>query len=206
MSSASDCKGVTFCRVVRRVVMRRFVLVFLLGLSLVALAFRGRVQTALAGIPSGERHRLVGRAAPELPRGLPALDGKDHRLAALRGQVVLLHFWTFGCSNCKRMVPRYNDWHTRFAARGLAVLGVHSPEFDWERERPRLAAFVREQHITHPTVVDDEMAAWDYYHVEAWPTAVVIDRGGVVRGVFVGDDQAPAIEAMLRALLAAEPR
>lgn len=180
--------------------MRRVVLISLLGLSVVALAFRGRLQAAAFGIAVGN-HALLGRPAPELPRGLPSLDGKDYRLGALRGQVVLLHFWTFGCSNCKRMLPHFADWQARLGKRGLVALGVHSPELAWEHERPRLAAFVTQHRIAWPVIVDDELAAWDYYHVEAWPTVVLIDRRGVVRAVHVGDDRSLDIETDLRRLL-----
>jgi len=173
-----------------------------LALSLVALGQRSSLQAWASGV--GVRGaKLVGAAAPELPRGLARVDGgPEVRLAALRGRVILLHFWTFGCSNCKAMLPHYADWDARLTARGLAVVGVHTPELDFEHDRARLKAFVAERAIRWPVVVDDEMAAWERFAVDAWPTIVLVDRRGVVRAVHVGDDRARAIEADLAKLLA----
>jgi hypothetical protein len=83
----------------------------------------------------------------------------------------------------------------------LSVIGVHTPETDGERDRDRLARFVRERGIEWPVVVDADSAAWDRFGVDAWPTILLIDRGGVIRASFVGDDQSAAIETALARLL-----
>jgi thiol-disulfide isomerase/thioredoxin len=176
---------------------RLVVYVILLGLALVALRHRSRVQAWAYGAQTGV-HALEGRPAPELPATTHALDGTPLSLASLRGRVILLHFWTFGCSNCKHMLPRYSDWHARFASRGLSVVGVHTPEMDYERDVAALGRFVRDQDIRWPVVVDADEAIWSRYRVSAWPTMVLIDKSGVVRATFVGDDQADAVEAELR--------
>ena len=142
-----------------------------------------------------------GGAAPELPADTHALDGALVSLRALRGRVVLLHFWTFGCSNCRHMLPRYGAWLDRFAARGLAVVGVHTPEMDYERDLAALRRFVAAEHIRWPVVVDPDEAIWRRFAVSAWPTIVVLDRAGVVRATFVGDDKSAAIEDTLAELL-----
>jgi thiol-disulfide isomerase/thioredoxin len=179
---------------------RTVVLLALLGASLVALWNRTAVQVALYGVGKGVERR-VGHMAPEIPPGVRTLDGRPAMLAAYRGQVVLLHFWTFGCSNCQKMVPSYVAWDRRYRRGGLAVLGVHTPELDYERSVPRLRQFVREHDIGFPTLVDLDDEVWDLYQVDAWPTAVLIDRAGVIRRTFVGDDQADAIERAFAALL-----
>jgi thiol-disulfide isomerase/thioredoxin len=174
------------------------VLLVLLGLSLLALHQRSRVQAwAFRSTPGRE----VGDRAPELPAALRTLDGADLRLASLRGHVVLLHFWTFACGNCEHMMPSYAAWHTRWRARGLRVVGVHTPELPRERDLGRLRAFVAEHAIGWTVIPDGDYAAWDTYGVRAWPTIFVIDRAGVVRGSFVGDDRSPDIEALLARLL-----
>ena len=91
------------------------------------------------------------------------------------------------------MIPRYGEWH----AAGVKVIGIHSPETDGERDLARLKRYVAEKKIGWPVVSDGDMAIWDAWKVQAWPTIFVIDRDGKVRGRFVGDDQAPAIRAML---------
>lgn len=166
-----------------------------LGLSLVALDHRSQLQAWASGARDGVR-ALEGAPAPELPRGTRALDGRQLDLASLRGRPVLLHFWTFGCSNCKHMLPRYAGWHQR----GIAVVGVHTPELDYERDTAALARFVRDERIRWPVIVDADEAIWRRYRVGAWPTIVLIDCGGVVRATFVGDDSAGAIEAALAAM------
>ena len=181
-------------------------LFFLVPLALAVLALLNRTSLqawaagAREGVHAGER-----APAPALPTDTHTLDGAPLSLDALRGKVVLLHFWTFGCSNCKHMLPHYADWQERLGGRGLRVVGVHTPEMDWEQNREALARFVADNKIRWPVVVDGDMAIWQRYHVAAWPTVVLIDRRGVVRASFVGDDSAPAIEAALAPLLAAAP-
>lgn len=99
------------------------------------------------------------------------------------------------------MIPRYGEWDRTFRARGLAVVGVHAPETRYERDRGRLAAYVRAHGIGWPVVLDPDFSAWDAFGVRAWPTAVLIDRDGTVRERFVGDAAGPAIDAALAALL-----
>ena len=173
----------------------------LLALALVALGHRSQLQAWASGSHDGVR-ALEGQSAPELPRETRALDGAEVSLRALRGNVVLVHFWTFGCSNCRHMLPRYSAWLDRFGARGLRVVGVHTPEMDYERDPAALARFVRDEKIRWPVLVDADEAIWSRYRVRAWPTIVLIDRAGVVRATFVGDDQSSTIEDALARLLA----
>jgi thiol-disulfide isomerase/thioredoxin len=179
---------------------RLLLLVSILVVSAVLLAHRSRVQAWAYGSHDGVRS-LESAPAPELPTETRALDGTPLTLRALRGHVVLVHFWTFGCSNCRHMLPRYGDWLDRFGPRGLRVVGVHTPELDYERDPAALARFVRDEKIRWPVVVDPDEAIWHRFHVAAWPTIVLVDDKGVVRATFVGDDEAPAIEAALGKLL-----
>jgi hypothetical protein len=94
------------------------------------------------------------------------------------------------------MIPRYGEWSKR-----VAVVGVHTPETEGERDVARLRRFAADNRIAWPIVLDPEYAAWKAFGVEAWPTIVLIDRAGVVRASFVGDDSAPAIERALADLL-----
>jgi thiol-disulfide isomerase/thioredoxin len=172
--------------------LRLAILLGILGLGVLALSQRSALQ-AWAGGVERRATRLIGKPAPELPRGLTTLDGPPITLASLKGKVVLLHYWTFGCSNCKAMVPHFNAW----AKRGVTVLGVHTPEFDWEKKIDRLRSFVTDNQITWPVIIDEDMAAWDRHLIDAWPTILVIDKAGIVRQVAVGDDSAPSINATL---------
>src|SRR5688572_24040571 len=97
------------------------------------------------------------------------------------------------------MIPRYGEWHEKL--KGLTVVGVHTPELEHERDPNRLREYVRKNRIAWPVLVDPEYAVWNRYGVEAWPTIVLIDRKGLIRSVFVGDDQSRNIEAALAGLL-----
>ncbi len=159
--------------------------------------FRGPVQAWAWGVDGGP---ALGKVAPELPL-LKTVRGPTVRLAELRGQVVLLHFWTFGCSNCKHMVPRYVEWDERFRARGLRVVGVHTPELSFERDLDKLRSFIDANRIAWPVVLDPDEQAWNTFGIKAWPTTILIDRAGVVRATFIGDNRASDIEAALQRLL-----
>jgi thiol-disulfide isomerase/thioredoxin len=129
------------------------------------------------------------------------------RLAALRGHVVLLDFWTFDCWNCYRSIPWLKAVEARFAPGGLRVIGVHTPEFDHEKVRDNVAAKIREFGIEHPVMLDNDFSYWRAMGNRYWPAFYLIDRRGEVRGQFVGethagDRQAEAIEAAIAALLA----
>ncbi|MDB4971003.1 MAG: redoxin domain protein, partial [Myxococcales bacterium] len=179
---------------------RLLLLALLIAGNVFILGHRSDLQAWAAGSHDGVR-ALEGSAAPALPAGTHTLDGSTLDLGALRGRVVLLHFWTFGCSNCRHMLPRYGSWLDSLGPRGLTVVGVHTPETDDERDVAALRRFVHDEHIRWPVVVDAEEQIWRRYAVAAWPTLVVIDRAGVVRATFVGDDKSAAIEAYLRGLL-----
>ena len=173
-------------------------LLTVLGLSLVALYHRGAVQAwAYDSGPSKKQ----GARAPELPAGTVTLDGAQLRIADLRGQVVLLHFWTFACGNCEHMLPSYTAWDDKYRGRGLRVVGVHTPELPHERNVTTLRRIVKDKGIRWPVISDLGETVWDSYGVHAWPTVFLIDRAGNIAATFVGDDSARAIEAQIEKLL-----
>ena len=99
------------------------------------------------------------------------------------------------------MIPQLRDWHERYEGAGLTIVGVHSPEFLWERSHDRVAAAVRELRIRYPVVQDNDFAIWKRYATWAWPTGVVVDRRGVIRYTHIGEGDYPETEAMIRRLL-----
>ena len=103
--------------------------------------------------------------------------------------------------NCEHMIPRYGEWHKTMKARGLDILGVHSPETGGERDRARLRRYVAEHAIAWPVVPDDDFAVWRTFGVSAWPTIILIDRQGRIAARFVGDDSSDAIARALDRLL-----
>jgi hypothetical protein len=99
------------------------------------------------------------------------------------------------------VIPQLRDWHERYEGAGLTIVGVHSPEFVWERSHDRVAAAVRELRIRYPVVQDNDFGIWKRYATWAWPTAVLVDRLGVIRYAHIGEGAYPEAEAMIRRLL-----
>ena len=99
------------------------------------------------------------------------------------------------------MITQLRGWHERYEGAGLSIVGVHSPEFLWEKPRERVAAAVRELRIPYPVVQDNDFAIWKRYGTWAWPTAVLVDRRGVIRYTHIGEGAYAETEAMIRRLL-----
>ena len=100
------------------------------------------------------------------------------------------------------MIPQLRVWHDRYQRAGLTIVGVHSPEFFWERSYDRVVAAVRDLGIRYAVVQDNDFAIWNRFGVRAWPTAVLVDRQGVVRYQHIGEGNYEETESMIRRLLA----
>jgi len=103
------------------------------------------------------------------------------------------------------VVPQLRAWHERYEAAGLRIVGVHSPEFFWERSHDRVVEATRRLGVRYAVVQDNDFAIWKRYGVRAWPTAVLVDRNGVVRYRHIGEGDYEATEAMIRRLLGEGP-
>ncbi|MGH9971187.1 MAG: redoxin domain-containing protein [Pyrinomonadaceae bacterium] len=142
-------------------------------------------------------------AAPEIADGL-WVNSEPLTLKSLRGRVVVIEFWTFGCYNCRNTLPFVKNWHDRYSDKGVTVIGVHSPEFDEERNIDNLRREVAELDIHYPVVSDNDFSTWKAYEVAAWPTLFVLDKQGRVRWTHVGEGAYDATEQVIRKLLAEE--
>jgi thiol-disulfide isomerase/thioredoxin len=139
--------------------------------------------------------------APELATG-EWINSEPLTLKDLRGRVVLIEFWTFGCYNCRNTLPFVKSWHDRYRDKGLTVIGVHSPEFDEERKVDNLRREVSSLGIRYPVVTDNDYQTWKAYKVEAWPTAFLLDKQGRIRWMHVGEGDYDEAERLIRKLLA----
>jgi len=140
-------------------------------------------------------------AAPELAAG-DWINTAPLKLHELRGRVVLIEFWTFGCYNCQNTVPFVKRWDERYREKGLTVIGVHSPEFDEERDVAHLRQAVSSRGIHYPVVTDNDYKTWTAYKVEAWPTVFLLDKQGRIRWMRVGEGDYDQTERMIQTLLA----
>jgi len=152
----------------------------------------------------GERLPVLGRA-PEL-RGTQEWfntpDGQPLSLASLRGRVVVLDFWTYSCINCIRTLPYLKAWDERYRDDGLTILGVHTPEFPFERDAGNVGEAIERNELGYPVVQDNDFATWDAYANEFWPAKYFIDARGRVRYTHFGEGDYEGSERVIRRLLA----
>ncbi len=136
----------------------------------------------------------------------PILAAKDWiggRVAAaeLAGKVVIVDVFTVDCYNCRNVVPTLRSLYAGDRAKGLAIVGIHTPETPAEKERPYVTQSLRQLGITWPVAVDNGFSLWDAYGVNAWPTQLFFDRHGRLRKVIVGDSQDDEVRATVESLL-----
>jgi thiol-disulfide isomerase/thioredoxin len=122
--------------------------------------------------------------------------------ADLHGKVVLLDVFTFECINCQHVTPELKKLHASLPAAQFAIVGVHTPELPEERVRTNVVGELARQGITWPVVIDNNMAIWNAYNNEYWPTQYIFDRKGVLRRTVVGEGQDDVVESTIRTLLA----
>jgi cytochrome c biogenesis protein CcdA/thiol-disulfide isomerase/thioredoxin len=142
----------------------------------------------------------------------PDFTGNDHwlntpgerplTLEGLRGQVVLVDFWTYTCINCLRTLPQLRAWDARYRDDGLTIVGVHTPEFTFERELDNVERAVRRNRLRYAVAQDNAYATWNAWGNQYWPAKYLIDSDGRVRYTHFGEGAYAETEAAVRALLA----
>jgi cytochrome c biogenesis protein CcdA/thiol-disulfide isomerase/thioredoxin len=147
---------------------------------------------------------VLGRA-PDFTGNDSWLNTRGDRplsLGELRGRVVLIDFWTYTCINCLRTMPALRAWHERYARDGLVIVGVHTPEFAFERERDNVERAVRDNDLRYPIAQDNEYATWNAWGNQYWPAKYLIDAEGRVRYAHFGEGAYSDTERAIRMLLA----
>jgi cytochrome c biogenesis protein CcdA/thiol-disulfide isomerase/thioredoxin len=140
-------------------------------------------------------------AAPEFVGNDRWFNSRPLTLRGLRGRVVLVDFWTYTCINCLRTLPHLRAWDRAYRNDGLTIVGVHAPEFAFERDAGNVAAAIGREGIRYPVAQDNRMATWDAYTNQYWPAKYLIDAAGHVRYVHFGEGEYDETEAAIRALL-----
>ncbi len=139
--------------------------------------------------------------APE-PVGGQWLQGGPVSLNALRGKgVALIDFWDYTCVNCIRTLPYVVQWHQRYAADGLTVVGVHAPEFNFARQSEFVAQAVKDFQIEYPVVLDNNYVIWRAYSNRFWPAKYLVDTQGRIRYYHYGEGGYRETEAVIQRLL-----
>lgn len=142
-------------------------------------------------------------AAPEFTGIERWLNSEPLTLSQLRGRVVLVDFWTYACINCIRTLPHVNRWAELYTPQGLTVVGVHTPEFPFERTTRNVEVAMRRHGVKHPVAQDNRYGTWKAYSNQYWPAAYLIDAQGRIRYKHFGEGEYDRTEAVIRALLAA---
>jgi thiol-disulfide isomerase/thioredoxin len=142
--------------------------------------------------------------APPFPAGLPWVNVALLRMDRQLGRPVLVEFWDFCRPNSLRTLPYIGEWHRRYAADGLRVIGVHSPGFPPSRDEEAVRAAVARLGIEHPVVIDSELAVWEEYGNEGWPARYLFDRRGILVDVHLGEGAYVETERAIQGLLGIE--
>lgn len=144
---------------------------------------------------------LPQKTLPEFQGISEWLNGSPLTISSLKGQVVLVQFWTFSCINCQRTLPYIVQWHQKYAAQGLKVIGVHTPEFGYERDANNVKQALRKNQITYPVPLDNAYKTWNAYSNQYWPNLYLADRQGILRYSHSGEGAYDTTEQTIRRLL-----
>jgi cytochrome c biogenesis protein CcdA/thiol-disulfide isomerase/thioredoxin len=155
--------------------------------------------------PNGQSNLPVLGTAPEFvdnQRWFNTPGGRPLTLSSLRGRVVLVDFWTYSCINCLRTLPYLTAWDRAYRKAGLTIVGVHSPEFPFEKEASNVQEAIERNGIHYPVAQDNELATWNAYGNQYWPAEYFIDARGRVRYAHFGEGEYGKKEQIIRQLLA----
>jgi len=122
-------------------------------------------------------------------------------LKSLRGKVVLIDFWAYSCINCQRAIPHVTDWYDKYKDAGLEVIGVHSPEYAFEKVQSNVVSGAADLGITYPIALDNNLSTWTNYRNRYWPAEYLIDANGTVRHIKFGEGDYDVTETLIRQLL-----
>lgn len=139
--------------------------------------------------------------APEITGIHEWLNSRPLNISGLRGKVVLVDFWTYSCINCIRTIPYLNSWHEKYADNGLVIIGVHTPEFDFEKKPENVKMAIGKYGIDYPVAMDNDFATWRAYKNSYWPRKYLIDAYGRVRYDHIGEGAYDQTEKVIQDLL-----
>jgi len=157
---------------------------------------------AMMSNKSGDAAPAIEGDMPELKGATTWLNSKPLTKAALKGKVIVIDFWTYSCINCLRALPYINAWYEHYKDSGLVVIGVHSPEFGFEKDSANVRMAVEKFGIRYPVAMDSDMALWNAFHNQFWPAHYFIDANGKIRGHHFGEGKYARSERTIRELLA----
>ncbi len=144
---------------------------------------------------------VLAEAMPEFSEITAWLNTDPLTAASLKGKVVLIDFWTYSCINCIRTLPFVTSWYEKYKDAGFVVVGVHTPEFAFEREDKNVRAALKRHGITYPVALDNAYGTWDAYSNRYWPAHYLFDAEGRLRYYHFGEGKYDVTESVVQALL-----
>ena len=149
----------------------------------------------------GTRGGETGNCAPEFAGTQKWINSQPLLMQELRGKVVLIDFWAYSCINCIRTLPFLQTWHERYADEGLVIVGVHTPEFEFEKVYDNVVQATKDMGVAWPVVQDNGRSGWDSYNNRFWPAKYLIDKDGVIQYRHFGEGRYAETEQEIRRLL-----
>ena len=146
----------------------------------------------------------TGKSAPNFVGISNWLNSGPLSIADLRGKVVLVDFWTYGCINCVNTLPYVTRLYQAYHDKGLVVVGVHTPEFPFEKAIANVQTALKRHNITYPVAQDNDYATWKAYRNQYWPAQYIVDQNGTIVFEHAGEGQYDAIERTIQKLLSAK--
>lgn len=143
---------------------------------------------------------------PEFQQISQWLNSPPLTKASLKGKIVLVDFWTYSCINCIRTFPYLKDWYRKYKGQGFVIVGVHSPEFEFEKDPANVKMAIEKYKIPYPVALDNKMAIWNAYNNNAWPVHYFVDVNGKIRHVHFGEGEYEKSEEVIRKLLEEIPK
>lgn len=151
--------------------------------------------------PNGAVLNVTPYQAPELKNIAAWINSDPLTLAGLRDKVVLIDFWTYSCINCQRTQPYVNAWYDKYNRDGFVIIGVHAPEFSFEKVPDNVKRAVADDGIQYPVALDNDFSTWNSYNNQYWPAKYLIDKNGQVRYTHFGEGDYDATETAIQTLL-----
>jgi cytochrome c biogenesis protein CcdA/thiol-disulfide isomerase/thioredoxin len=151
--------------------------------------------------PNKQRFNVAAYDAPEFENVASWINSDPLTLARLKGKVVLVDFWTYSCINCQRTQPYLNAWYEKYKDDGLVIIGMHAPEFAFEKVAKNVQKAVADAGVAYPVALDNDFATWRAYKNRFWPAKYLIDKDGQVRYTHFGEGEYRETEEVIQTLL-----
>ena len=173
--------------------------------ALIGMAVTGAVIPGICGEAARATPIITAaasqQAAPDFTGINNWFNSKPLSMADLRGKVVLVDFWTYGCVNCVNTLPHVTELYAKYRDKGLVVVGVHTPEFPFERSASNVQAALKRHGITYPVAQDNDSKTWNAYRNQYWPAQYIIDQSGKIVFQHAGEGRYDEIDRTVAKLL-----